>query len=49
MNPSELVLMLNRIVNGLDDLTDKYNLEKIKTIGDAYFAVGGKSFFLIFI
>ena len=41
MNPSELVLMLNRIVNGFDDLTDKYNLEKIKTIGDSYFCVGG--------
>ncbi|EFC50220.1 predicted protein [Naegleria gruberi] len=41
MNPSELVLMLNSIVNGFDDLTDKYSLEKIKTIGDAYFCVGG--------
>ncbi|EFC42187.1 membrane bound adenylate/guanylate cyclase with PAS domain [Naegleria gruberi] len=29
------------IVNGFDDLTDKYNLEKIKTIGDSYFCVGG--------
>ncbi|EFC49440.1 predicted protein [Naegleria gruberi] len=41
MNPSELVLMLNAIVNGFDLLTEKYNLEKIKTIGDAYFCVGG--------
>ncbi|EFC38821.1 predicted protein [Naegleria gruberi] len=41
MNPSDLVLMLNEIVNGFDDLTDKYTLEKIKTIGDAYFCVGG--------
>ncbi|KAG2378379.1 hypothetical protein C9374_008522 [Naegleria lovaniensis] len=41
MNPSELVLMLNVIVNGFDDLIDKYQLEKIKTIGDAYFCVGG--------
>ncbi|EFC43302.1 predicted protein [Naegleria gruberi] len=41
MNPSELVLMLNFIVNGFDELITKYNLEKIKTIGDAYFAVGG--------
>ncbi|EFC41275.1 predicted protein [Naegleria gruberi] len=41
MNPSELVLMLSSIVNGFDDLTDVYSLEKIKTIGDAYFCVGG--------
>ena len=37
MNPTELVGMLNNIVNGFDALTDKYHLEKIKTIGDAYF------------
>ena len=41
MNPNELVIMLNTVVNGFDDLTDKYQLEKIKTIGDAYFCVGG--------
>ncbi|EFC40898.1 predicted protein [Naegleria gruberi] len=41
LNPNELVGMLNTIVNGFDALTDKYQLEKIKTIGDAYFAVGG--------
>nr|CAG4713841.1 unnamed protein product [Naegleria fowleri] len=41
LNPSELVMMLNTVVNGFDALTDKYNLEKIKTIGDAYFCVGG--------
>ena len=41
MNPSDLILMLNSVVNGFDDLTDRYELEKIKTIGDAYFAVGG--------
>lgn len=39
MNPSELVYMLNTIVNGFDLLTEKYTLEKIKTIGDAYFCV----------
>lgn len=33
--------MLNQIVMGFDDLTDKYSLEKIKTIGDAYFCAGG--------
>ena len=39
--PNELVQMLNQIVMGFDDLTDRYHLEKIKTIGDAYFAAGG--------
>nr|CAG4715577.1 unnamed protein product [Naegleria fowleri] len=43
MNPSQLVGMLNTIVNGFDALTDTYQLEKIKTIGDAYFCVGGIS------
>ncbi|KAG2392184.1 hypothetical protein C9374_012436 [Naegleria lovaniensis] len=41
MQASELVLMLNAIVNGFDALTEKYEIEKIKTIGDAYFCVGG--------
>ena len=41
MNPIELVSMLNYIVNGFDDLIDKHQLEKIKTIGDAYFCCGG--------
>ncbi|EFC47530.1 predicted protein [Naegleria gruberi] len=41
LNPTQLVGMLNNIVNGFDALTDKYSLEKIKTIGDAYFCVGG--------
>ncbi|KAG2393526.1 hypothetical protein C9374_007057 [Naegleria lovaniensis] len=41
LQASDLVLMLNAIVNGFDALTEKYDLEKIKTIGDAYFCVGG--------
>ncbi|EFC37349.1 predicted protein [Naegleria gruberi] len=41
MGANELVGMLNAIVNGFDALTEKYDLEKIKTIGDAYFATGG--------
>ncbi|KAG2372710.1 hypothetical protein C9374_013611 [Naegleria lovaniensis] len=41
MSPSDLVQMLNIIVNGFDDLTDTYEIEKIKTIGDAYFCAGG--------
>ena len=41
MSPSGLVEMLNELVNKFDELTVKYNLEKIKTIGDAYFCAGG--------
>ncbi|KAG2373678.1 hypothetical protein C9374_011967 [Naegleria lovaniensis] len=41
MLPTDLVKMLNAIVQGFDELTELYQLEKIKTIGDAYFAVGG--------
>ncbi|EFC47659.1 predicted protein [Naegleria gruberi] len=41
MSPTDLVKMLNTIVNGFDSLTDTFHLEKIKTIGDAYFCVGG--------
>ncbi len=37
----ELVRKLNQIFLAFDDLTDKYGLEKIKTIGDAYMLVGG--------
>ena len=28
-------------IHRFDDLTDKYRLEKVKTIGDAYFCAGG--------
>ncbi|MGD1712475.1 adenylate/guanylate cyclase domain-containing protein [Dapis sp. BLCC M172] len=41
INPVELVDLLNQIFSCFDELTDKYNLEKIKTIGDAYMVVGG--------
>lgn len=37
----ELVALLNRIFSTFDQLTEKYGLEKIKTIGDAYLIVGG--------
>lgn len=32
---------LNDIVNGFDEIADMLTIEKIKTIGDAYFAVSG--------
>jgi adenylate cyclase len=39
--PAELVAMLNEIFSSFDRLTERYGLEKIKTIGDAYMVVGG--------
>jgi len=39
--PEELVAILNKIFSIFDDLTDKYDIEKIKTIGDAYMAAAG--------
>ncbi|EFC44625.1 predicted protein [Naegleria gruberi] len=41
MEPNQVVAMLNEIVNQFDILCDSYDLEKIKTIGDAYFCCGG--------
>jgi len=35
------VRLLNEIFSSFDKLADKYGLEKIKTIGDAYMIVGG--------
>ena len=41
LNPNELVVILNEVFSIFDDLSTNYNIEKIKTIGDSYFAVGG--------
>lgn len=41
LSPPELVEFLNHIFSLFDELADKYELEKIKTIGDAYMVVGG--------
>lgn len=40
-SPIELVEILNVIFSEFDELVDRYALEKIKTIGDAYMVVGG--------
>ncbi|MFN3360061.1 MAG: adenylate/guanylate cyclase domain-containing protein [Pseudanabaenaceae cyanobacterium] len=40
-SPQEVVSLLNRIFSRFDTLVEKYDLEKIKTIGDEYMAVGG--------
>ncbi|KAF0973882.1 hypothetical protein FDP41_007269 [Naegleria fowleri] len=41
LSATDLVQLLNDIVNGFDETIKKLELEKIKTIGDAYFCVGG--------
>ncbi|MGB0564582.1 MAG: adenylate/guanylate cyclase domain-containing protein, partial [Spirulinaceae cyanobacterium] len=41
LNPIQLVELLNTIFSTFDALTEQYQLEKIKTIGDAYMVVGG--------
>lgn len=41
MAPRQMVGLLNKIFSWFDSMTDKYHLEKIKTIGDAYMVVGG--------
>jgi adenylate cyclase len=39
--PTEMVGLLNQIFSGFDVLSEKYGVEKIKTMGDAYMVVGG--------
>lgn len=41
ISPVKLVCLLNEIFSAFDSLAEKYSLEKIKTIGDAYMVVGG--------
>ena len=41
LNPTELVSLLNTIFSNFDDLSIKFGIEKIKTIGDNYFSVSG--------
>lgn len=41
MPPEQLVGLLNNMFSWFDAMTDRYGLEKIKTIGDAYMVVGG--------
>lgn len=41
VSPSQLISLLNQIFSAFDQLVEQYELEKIKTIGDAYMAVGG--------
>lgn len=41
MNPEKLIDELDRFFFHFDSVVDKYHIEKIKTIGDAYMAAGG--------
>ncbi len=41
LSPQELVMELNACFIAFDNIVGKYNLEKIKTIGDSYMCAGG--------
>ena len=41
LSPQDIVLELNTYFMAFDDIIEKYGLEKIKTIGDAYMCAGG--------
>jgi guanylate cyclase len=41
LSPDELVLLLDRLFSSFDDLSERFGLEKIATIGDCYMAVSG--------
>jgi adenylate cyclase len=41
MKPDEVVKELNTCFMAFDDIIERHNLEKIKTIGDAYMCAGG--------
>lgn len=41
VSPEQLVVMLNRLFSRFDELSGRFGVEKIKTIGDAYMACAG--------
>ena len=41
LQPGELVEILDLFFNGFDKIIERFELKKVKTIGDAYMAVGG--------
>jgi guanylate cyclase len=41
VSPEQLVAMLNRLFSRFDEISDRFGVEKIKTIGDAYMACAG--------
>ncbi|MDY2586592.1 adenylate/guanylate cyclase domain-containing protein [Winogradskyella aquimaris] len=44
LSPEKLVQTIDHYFSEFDNIMEKYGLEKIKTIGDAYMAVGGLSY-----
>lgn len=44
LSPEVLVETIDHYFSKFDDIVDKYGLEKIKTIGDAYMAAGGLNY-----
>ncbi len=41
LSPNQVFSMLNRIFSSFDEMAERFGLEKIKTIGDAYMVAGG--------
>ena len=41
LSPQELVNLIHRCYSTFDQITEKYNIEKIKTIGDSYMCAAG--------
>jgi ligand-binding sensor domain-containing protein/class 3 adenylate cyclase len=41
MDPEDLVAEIDHCFRAFDEIMEKYDLEKIKTVGDAYLCVGG--------
>jgi class 3 adenylate cyclase/PAS domain-containing protein len=41
LSADDLVILLNEIFSAVDVLVDRHELEKVKTIGDAYMVIGG--------
>ena len=41
LSPDDLVVTLDGLFRAFDDIADAHGLEKIKTVGDSYFAVAG--------
>lgn len=41
LGPDEAIRHLNHLFYAFDEIVSHYNLERVKTIGDGYFAIGG--------
>lgn len=41
MSPQQLIHLLDQLITGFDKLSERFNIEKIKTIGDAYLVASG--------